>query len=184
MKTNVYLVRHSHSIYTSDELGRPLSEKGFSDSAKITEILSKEKIDVFLSSPYLRAVQTIQGAAGHFGKEVELMEGFKERHLTSEPAEDFSLAIRKVWEDWHFSWEGGESNLAAQERGVSELMKVLEKQGGKNIAIGTHGNIMVLIMNHFDGRYDFSFWEQLKMPDVYCLSFDGSRFAGAKRMMD
>jgi 2,3-bisphosphoglycerate-dependent phosphoglycerate mutase len=184
LKTKVYFVRHAHSTYTADEWGRPLSEKGFLDAAKLTEALSKENIDVFLSSPYLRAVQTIQGAADHFGREIGLAEGFRERKLTSEPARDFELAIRKVWEDWRFSWEGGESNLAAQERGVSELMKVLEEYEGQNVVIGTHGNIMVLIMNYFDERFDFSFWEQLEMPDIYCLSFQGKQFAGAERIVD
>lgn len=35
MNTNIYLVRHGHSVYTSDELNRPLSEKGFRDADRI-----------------------------------------------------------------------------------------------------------------------------------------------------
>jgi 2,3-bisphosphoglycerate-dependent phosphoglycerate mutase len=30
----------------------------------------------------------------------------------------------------------------------------------------------VLIMNYFDEKYGFSFWKNLKMPDVYKLTFD------------
>ena len=53
---------------------------------------------------------------------------------------------------------------------------------GKNIVIGTHGNIMVLIMNHFDAQYDYSFWKELKMPDVYRMTFDGLKLKEVKRI--
>jgi 2,3-bisphosphoglycerate-dependent phosphoglycerate mutase len=32
---------------------------------------------------------------------------------------------------------------------------------------------MVLIMNHFDKSYDYRFWKELEMPDIYKLSFEG-----------
>jgi 2,3-bisphosphoglycerate-dependent phosphoglycerate mutase len=181
--TNIYLVRHAHSTYTPDEVGRPLSDKGYTDAEKIKEILAEEKIDIFISSPYMRAIQTIQGAADVYGQEITLEEAFKERTLTEEPAENFDLAISKVWEDWRFAWEGGESNIAAQERGVAALRKVLDNNEGKNVVIGTHGNIMVLIMNYFDNTFDFSFWKQLEMPDIYRMTFDGKEFIAANRIM-
>jgi 2,3-bisphosphoglycerate-dependent phosphoglycerate mutase len=62
--------------------------------------------------------------------------------------------------------------MIAQKRGIKATLKVLETYEGKNIAIGTHGNIMVLIMNYFDRKYGFSFWKDLDMPDIYKLSFD------------
>ncbi|MCD4542101.1 hypothetical protein LQV58_28860, partial [Klebsiella pneumoniae subsp. pneumoniae] len=47
----------------------------------------------------------------------------------------------------------------------------LDKYEGKNVVVGTHGNIMVLMMNYFDEQYDFEFWKKLAMPDIYKLSF-------------
>ena len=35
--------------------------------------------------------------------------------------------------------------------------KYIKKYEGKNIVIGTHGNIMVLLMNYFNWKYDLSF---------------------------
>ena len=43
MQTNLYFVRHAHSTYSSDELGRPLSERGLVDARKVTEILKGKK---------------------------------------------------------------------------------------------------------------------------------------------
>lgn len=170
--TNVYFVRHAHSTYTSDELRRPLSVKGQADAEKITQILNKENIDYFISSPYKRAVQTVEGATHFFGKEVIIENGFKERKLSEVPVENFDIAIIKVWAEPTFSFEGGESNIIAQKRGVEATLKVVERYEGSNIAIGTHGNLMVLILNYFDKKYGFNFWRELDMPDIYKLTFE------------
>lgn len=182
MSTNLYFVRHAHSVYTPDELQRPLSERGFADAQKVTKALENENIDLVISSPYKRAIQTVEGLAKLIDQEVQVVEDFKERVLSEKPVEDFQLAITKVWEDTSFSWEGGESNLNAQERGVKAVFHVLEKYNEKNIVIGTHGNIMVLIMNYFDSKFDFAFWKELEMPDIYKLSFDGLVLKGVERI--
>lgn len=173
MYTNIYFVRHAHSVYTPDELGRPLSERGIQDVEKVTNILKIEDIDVVVSSPYKRAFQTVEGTAKHIAVPINVVEDFKERELSLKPVDDFERAVTKVWEDFTFAWEGGESNIQAQKRGVNALHQVLKVYTGKNIVIGTHGNLMALTMNHFDTAFDFGFWRQLDMPDIYKLSFNG-----------
>lgn len=59
---------------------------------------------------------------------------------------------------------------------------MLDKYNGKNIVIGTHGNIMVLIMNYFDSKYDFSFWKNLEMPDIYKLTFKDRELKSVERL--
>lgn len=180
--TNLFFVRHAHSTYTQDELKRPLSKRGFDDAIHVTEFLKEEEIDVVVSSPYKRAVQTVNGIAEYINTEIEIIDGFKERTLSTVPVSDFTFAITKVWEDYNFSWEGGESNIVAQKRGVKTTFDVLNKYKGKNVVVGTHGNIMVLIMNFFDKQYDFMFWKNLDMPDIFKLTFDGSELKSVKRL--
>lgn len=180
--TNLYFVRHAHSIYTPDELNRPLSAKGLTDAQAVTSILKTEKINVVISSPYKRAVQTVEGIANSVHTNVEIIEGFKERVLSALPVNDFTHAITKVWEDYNFSWKGGESNIVAQKRGVEATYNLLQKYKDKNVVIGTHGNIMVLIMNFFDSQYNFHFWKNLDMPDIYKLSFDGNELKRVERL--
>lgn len=182
MRTNLYFVSHAHSIYTEDELRRPLSERGVQDALMITEKLKGLGIDHVISSPYKRAVQTVNEISSFIGKEIEIVNDFRERKLSSHPVDNFPTAIRKVWEDENFSWEGGESNLAARKRGADVVSDVLTRHEGRNIVIGTHGNIMVLIMNHYDRKYDFHFWQQLQMPDVYCLSFEEFQLVEVERV--
>lgn len=182
MLTNLYFVRHAHSTYTTDELNRPLSEKGYKDAERVTMLLSQEKIDLVKSSPYKRAIQTVEGTSSLIDSEIIQVDDFRERLLSTEPVSDFSTAIQKVWEDETFAWSGGESNQMAQSRGVQATIKLLEEFSGKNIAIGTHGNIMVLIMKHFDTQYDFKFWQELDMPDIYRMTFEGTKLVGVKRI--
>ncbi|SFC35833.1 2,3-bisphosphoglycerate-dependent phosphoglycerate mutase [Bacillus sp. OV322] len=172
MLTNLYFVRHAHSEYSTEELKRPLSEKGLCDAKIVNQLLAKESIDYVISSPYLRAIQTVEGVAKCIEKEIIIEDAFKERQLSSQRVENFQLAITKVWKEPSFFWEGGESNVTAQKRGVKATLKVLERFEDKNILIGTHGNVMVLIMNYFDTKYGFDFWKELNMPDIYKLSFN------------
>jgi len=62
-----YLVRHGKTDYSERNKGiyqgfgvnlAPLSEKGIRDAEKAAAYLKKQKIDLILSSPYTRAVQT------------------------------------------------------------------------------------------------------------------------------
>ncbi|MBC5637282.1 histidine phosphatase family protein [Ornithinibacillus sp. BX22] len=182
MNHNIYLVRHAHSVYTPDELHRPLSERGETDTKRVTQILKEEHIDYVYSSPYKRAIQTVQGVADFLRVNVLIEDRFKERRLAKKPVADFTHAITKVWENDSFFFKGGESNKMAQQRGIQGLMKVIEDHPGKNIVIGTHGNIMVLMMNYFNEAYGFQFWQELDMPDIYKLTFTNSRLIEVTRL--
>ncbi len=37
--TQIYFVRHAHSVYTPEERERPLSEKGRNDAQSVAELL-------------------------------------------------------------------------------------------------------------------------------------------------
>ncbi|GGB60875.1 histidine phosphatase family protein [Virgibacillus dakarensis] len=182
MSTNLYFVRHAHSTYTPDEIGRPLSERGFIDAKTVTELLKTGNIDEVYSSPYKRTIQTVQGIAEYIDKEIIIGSDFKERVLSETPVEDFATAISNFWENFDFYWKGGESNTVAQNRGIRAVRKLLKKHNGKNIVIGIHGNLMVLIMNYFNNNYGFDFWMGLEMPDIYRLSFEGKELIGVNRI--
>lgn len=103
MDTNIYFVRHAHSVYTPDELGRTLSERGIQDADKVTNLLKSENIEVVVSSPYKRAFLTVEGTAEHIDVPIKIFEDFKERELSLKPVNDFEIAITKVWEDFTFA---------------------------------------------------------------------------------
>lgn len=182
MITNIYFVRHAHSIYTPEDLKRPLSERGLKDAERATEILSKEKIHRVISSPYKRAIETVEGIAALLNQEVQLEDDFRERKLAETSVDNFEESVLRVWRDFNFSFTGGESGYIAQHRGVVALEKILDKYDGENIVIGTHGNIMVLIMNYYNKNYNYNFWKELKMPDIYKLTFENKNLIEVKEL--
>lgn len=169
--TVVYFVRHAHSNYSSDEYNRPLSLKGLQDANLITEKLKDRQIDAVISSPYKRAIETVQGIAKWNRKQVITCDVLKERTLALGPVVDFERAINRVWNNPAFSYEGGESNLAAQRRVVPVFQKILMHYEDAHIVVGTHGNILTLILNAFNPAIGLTFWQELKMPDIIKVEF-------------
>jgi 2,3-bisphosphoglycerate-dependent phosphoglycerate mutase len=175
-------VRHANSSYTPDELNRPLSDKGFKDAEKVTKLLSQESITKVIASPYKRAIQTIEGTANHFNLKISIEEGFKERRLAEGAVENVDEVILKYWENFNYYLPMGESGYFAQERGIKALENILNIYDGENVVVGTHGNIMVLMMNYYDKKYNYDFWCNLEMPDIYKLSFEDKKFLNAERI--
>lgn len=177
MNTDIYFVRHAHSVFDleNEEL-RGLSDKGRKDAEKVTEILSSESIDHIVSSSYIRAVQTVEGLSKLINKEIEKDYRFREGNLADKNYifEDSEEAFRYSLEHPYFSYPGGETNQEVKERGLLALNELLRKYKGKKIVIGIHGNIMTNIMNYFDDKYDFNFWKSTTKPDIYKLTLNES----------
>ncbi|PWV94462.1 2,3-bisphosphoglycerate-dependent phosphoglycerate mutase [Paenibacillus cellulosilyticus] len=169
--TSIYFVRHAESAYEiGKERSRGLTNTGEEDARKVSVILHNEEIDYYVSSPYERAIQTIKDAAGT--NEILLMEDLREREIGKIPENKFKESKLKVYRDFDYSFPDGESSSEAQQRAVMILLGLLETYEGKKIVIGTHGDIMTLMMNYFDECYQFEFWESTTMPDIYKLDFN------------
>jgi len=187
MQTFIYLVRHGDSPKKEEnERTRGLTEKGQVDAKRITELLKEEEIEVFASSPYSRAILTIQELAELSGKRVLLFEDLKERVFSGgdkrlSDEELFSL-LEKSFEDPDYSLPGGESNKDCQERAIRVLKEILASCIGRKVAIGTHGAVMTLMMAYFDSRYNLDFLYKLSKPDVYRMTFEGEKLAMVNRL--
>lgn len=186
--TVIYFVRHAHSPWLpNQEATRPLSAEGHEAATTLASALADHTVDAVLSSPYERAVQTVQPIAEAHDLDIERVAAFRERQLTDGPAEDigetFESAIERVWNDWTFSWPGSESNLDAQARGVAAVEQVLDAYPEGYVVIGTHGNLLTLILNYFDDRFDFEFWRtELDTPDCYRAEFSGDDLVSIDRL--
>ncbi|MFC5405819.1 histidine phosphatase family protein [Cohnella soli] len=180
MNTFIYFVRHAESPYIpGEERSRGLSDRGKSDALKISRILKHVGIEIFISSPYERAIQTINDAAGN--NEILLFEDLRERRIGIITDNKFKESKLRVYQDFDFSFPEGESSKHAQQRAIKTIMDLLSTYNGKKIVIGTHGDIMTLILNYFDKSYNFEFWESTTMPDIYILEFEGIKMIKVTR---
>ena len=163
-----YLVRHAHTAWTPDE-NRPLSVQGTEDAGRVADILQRVPIGAIYSSPFQRARQTIVPLAARLDLPVHLEPDLRERRLGNSLTEDFFEAVRETWSSPSFAHPQGESNAAAQERGMAVVRRLHRQHVAEHIVLSTHGNLMALILQGFDPAIDFAFWKSLTMPDIYAL---------------
>lgn len=180
--TKVYLVRHAEIDFIPDDYSRPLSQKGKEDVKKVTEFFKNKNITRVLSSPYIRALHTVEGIAKDKGLDIEVVDDFRERKVANSYIEDFETFSELQWKDFDYFLEGGESLNQVQKRGIKALFDVVDKYKGENIVIGTHGTILGVILNYFDKKYDFNFWKTIKMPDIFLLEFEDRKLKHIKNI--
>ena len=172
--TIIYFVRHADSVFIPNmERERGLSEKGKEDTLRIFEVLKDEEVDLFISSPYERAIETIRGLADESKKDISIVEDLREREIGAIPNDGFKAAKKQVYEDFNYAFPYGESSVHAQGRAIAALKSILNEHMGKRLVIGTHGDIMTLMMNYFNKDYGHEFWMSSTMPDIYKSEFNG-----------
>lgn len=136
MNTEIYFVRHAHSVFDlENEESRGLSDKGRNDADKVTEILSSESIDYIVSRPYMRAIETVEGLSKLIDKEIEKDDRFREGCLTANDYifEDPIEAFKYAFENQNFSYPGGETSREVKERGLAALYELLNKYRVKKL---------------------------------------------------
>lgn len=186
METTILMVRHAESPFIlGEERTRGLSNKGKVDAKKIAKALLSRNIDVIVSSPYIRAIETVQGLADAREMNIKTIENLRERQLKGAyrlSAEEIDEAIKKSFNDLDYFLDDGESIRDVQNRAIPEVINLLEKYVGQTIVIGTHGNIMTIIINYFDDHYDYEFWNKTSKPDLYQLVFEGVNLKTVQRI--
>lgn len=177
--TTIYFIRHAEpergadSPYTDSTY--PLTEKGLKDRELVTAFLRDKKIDVVLSSPFKRAVDTVTPFAEEIGCEIELIDDFRERAIAEKwiGLDEWKLFAKRQWEDFTYKLPGGECIAEVQQRNLTALNDVLQRYNGKNIAVGAHGMSLSSIINHYNSSFGFVELEAMPMPWVAKMVFDG-----------
>lgn len=169
--TVFYVIRHAYAVWAPEEQ-RPLSSKGHEDARRVAELLCDLPITRIFSSPYQRARQTVEPLAMQLDLPIQVEPDLRERKLGDEvKGDDFLTSVRKTWQDPTFFLPGGESNAAGQLRGVAVVQRLREQFPYEHLVLSTHGNLMALILQHYDPGVDYIFWKALTMPDIYSMSF-------------
>ena len=138
------------------------------------------KIDYFISSPYKRAFETVNSSPVQFDK-IVLDNRLRERKLSSRFIEDteFEKTIQYLWQNPDKSLIGGESNREALNRILDLFADLEERYSDKTILLSSHGNLLGILINHFDSSFDYKKWEQMTFPDCFLVDKDES----VKRIM-
>jgi len=175
------MLRHAKSDHSNrDDVSRPLSSEGVTQSQLLPPLFADVAIDAILSSPLRRAMQTLEPLALERNLPIQAIDDLREREA-GQWIEEFLGFIRDQWAERSLSLPGGESFDQAQSRLMAAFNSVLLAHHGKTVVIGTHGGALSLILNHYIPSYGFEQFSRiaLRMPLIVRLTISGSSLTGA-----
>lgn len=178
---DVLLVRHAEpvAVGTPDvhDDDRPLTDAGRVAADELAVELDGWEVTAIYSSPYQRALETVTVLANRRGLPVQLLDDLRERRLAGELHDEWRLSLERAWSDADFEMPGGESGRAAQRRAIAtlDLLRTRHADGGR-IVLGSHGNLISLILQALEPGIGFEFHMAMPMPALYRLTHDGLRW--------
>ena len=150
----VYFVRHGSTDSLEKKISQPddesLNERGLAQAKELGKRFANTKIDLVISSPHLRAVQT----AKEISKDVQTNPLFaevkkpKEVVGQSKESEEIKAILKKIGEmylvdpSWHYSDEENFEDLKS--RGLKAL-EYLQNLTLENVVVVSHGNFIALL---------------------------------------
>lgn len=162
----IYMIRHCEAEGQSFEA--QLTDRGFKQAVELADFFSNIKIDRIISSPYLRAIQSLQPLVERLNIEIETDQQLIERVLSNKNIPDWFEKLRKTFDDLELKFEGGESSQEAMKRIVEVVEKVFNSKT-ENTIIVSHGNLISLLIMYYHKDFGFEYWQNLSNPDVFLL---------------
>ncbi|MEY2929871.1 MAG: hypothetical protein RL033_620 [Pseudomonadota bacterium] len=161
----IVLVRHAAASGQDPEA--PLTAEGHARAAQLVEALRQLDIERVVSSPFLRAIQSVEPFARSVGLVVETDQRLCERVLSARSLPDWREHLRRAFNDLDYRLEDGESSRAAQTRAVAAVLEAAA--GGQRCVIVTHGNLLALLLRWVDDQVGYELWAGLSNPDLFVI---------------
>ncbi len=160
-KTQLFVVRHGEAqsnvsgIINSDITKEfHLTDDGIAQARSIGKKLKDKKIDVVISSPFIRTRETANEISQHIGNlEITFDERLVEHNHGSYDGTDLKEFIatvkdNQVWYDTVFG--DGESFRHVEKRVEKVINDISKKYPGKRVLIVTHGNVIRAIKRYIE----------------------------------
>ncbi|WP_109529283.1 MULTISPECIES: histidine phosphatase family protein [Nocardia] len=180
MRSSIFLVRHAQSVPPTPngptEYQRPLTEEGRTQANQLADSLADLNPGVVMSSPYLRAIQTLEPSARQWNLPIHTDQQLREWDSGIEPTPHYERLYEQSWARPRWARPGAESLHELTERAVQTLTDIIEEPPpGCRVIIGSHGTFIsrALIGLGFPG-IDWAFQQAMPMPAVYRLQFGDS----------
>ena len=163
----------NRSIRLGDEL-----KKEIKPGSKVK--IAAATFSMFAFQQLKEEFETINSSPIQFDK-IVLDNRLRERKLSSTFIKDseFEDSIKYLWQNPSESLSEGESNQDALARVLNFLMDLEERYSDKTILLSSHGNLLGILINHFDPSFDYKKWGQMTFPDCFLVDKDES----VKRIM-
>jgi 2,3-bisphosphoglycerate-dependent phosphoglycerate mutase len=180
MGSEVVLVRHAQSVIPRaggpGDYQRPLAEEGMAQAERLVADLAGVHPVLVASSPYLRAVQTVEPLARAMGMPVRTEEDLREWDSGIEPTPDYVRHYTESWADPQFARPGAESLHQLTDRATATVARLAGENPDGIVVIGSHGTFICRALVGFGlTGVDWSFSRAMPMPAIYRLHLSGGK---------
>ncbi|WP_164668816.1 histidine phosphatase family protein [Virgibacillus doumboii] len=174
---NIYLLRHCSA--NGQHIDSPLTSEGIRQAQLLNTFFTEKDIvaDRIISSPYLRAIESIKPYAEENNLEINVDNRLKERILSEYPIDDWIEVLEQSFSDFDFSLPGGESGNDAIKRGKSVIDNIFSDESATNVIMVSHGNLIALLLHQYDRNFGFEGWKNLRNPDIYLINIDDDKYS-------
>lgn len=181
MPTVLLLVRHAQPFVPRpggpDDYRRSLTREGFAAAERLVGELAGVAPVAVLSSPYLRARQTVEPLARAAGLTVRTRHELREWDSGLRPSPDYARQHARSWDRPALARPGGESLDQLTTRATAAL-GALARQYRGTVVVGSHGTFIARALTGFGlTTVDYSFVTRMPMPAVYRLCFGDGQVA-------
>ncbi|WP_258311586.1 histidine phosphatase family protein [Terrilactibacillus laevilacticus] len=142
---------------------------GRQQARRLADLFPKKKIDHVITSPYKRALQSIEPLAERKSLKINIDNRLVERKLSNQDLPDWLEKLEASFNNMNVYYSGGESSREAMNRGMGVINDILKESYQSTIVV-THGNLMALIIRYFQRDFGFEGWLNLSNPDVFLIT--------------
>lgn len=188
--TTIYLIRHSKPLKVNNALNDDslqIQNEKSSLSIEGEEIAQErlnnkefDNVDVLYSSNYVRAIQTAKYLAKKNNLEINIVSDLGERKFGIDSWDQLPENFeRKQFLDENYKIGDGESQKEVSNRMYSAIMKILDENKNKNIAIVSHATAISYLLKKWcdiqivDDKLRYSFSNNILLDGYfnYCETF-------------
>jgi 2,3-bisphosphoglycerate-dependent phosphoglycerate mutase len=174
------LVLVRHATATGQEANATLTVEGQRQARMLADCLLPFGIQRVISSPFVRATESVRPFCRRADLRVETDDRLVERVLGARDLPDWREHLRRSFDDPDYRLEGGESSRTAQARGTAVLRAALAS--GERRVLVTHGNLLALMLRSIDATVGFDLWSRLSNPDAFVVHVDDEGPTGFSRV--
>lgn len=178
MTKKLYLIRHGKASMDGIDRERILDDDGVIQAESLCKKIKsqfKNKSLRLISSPFKRAVQTIEKLSEDFDVKIQENSCLEEISIGKDEKLSKHQIIERMWQDENFKVKNGSSQSEHVHKIKFELNSILKDfyENNYNLILVSHGNSIGIILKYFlNQKFTFENWKNISMPDMYSVSFD------------
>lgn len=186
--TILYFIRHAEPDFSEpDNYKRKLTVSGEIQAQRLSEIFNDINVDGVYSSPYLRAIKTVEPIAKSKSLNAQLLDQFRERKSSDYRVskEKFLGYGKHQWDDFDFKLCGGESLNDVKNRyntGVRIIINQHAQSQNCIFAVGCHIAGLCAYISQFNLISNYEEYKKYasKMPLIVKCFYKNLKFVSGE----